>query len=240
MNIDLNQTVRDLAVENPAATRVFEKFGIDYCCGGGKSLREACQAAHVAPDKLVELLQAAGQSRSRNGNKDWKSESLADLIDHIVETHHAYTREELDRLEPLLAKVCSVHGQRHPELLSIRRLFGGLSQELTMHMMKEEQVLFPYITRMEEAVLERRPVVPPMFGTVQNPVQMMMHEHDDAGQALHEMRGLSAGYTVPQDACVSFQTLYRALDEFERDLHQHIHLENNILFPRVVEMEREN
>lgn len=238
MNIDLNQTVRDLAVENPAATRVFEKFGIDYCCGGGKSLREACQAANIAPDKLLELLRAAGQGRSTKGNKDWNSESLAELIDHIVETHHAYTREELDRLEPLLAKVCSVHGQRHPELLRIQQLFGGLCQELTMHMMKEEQVLFPYISRMEEAVLERRPIMPSMFGTVQNPVQMMIHEHDSAGQALHEMRELSAGYTAPQDACVSFQTLYRTLDEFERDLHQHIHLENNILFPRAVEMER--
>ena len=109
-----------------------------------------------------------------------------------------------------------------------------------MHMMKEEQVLFPYISRMEEAVLERRPVMPPMFGTVRNPVQMMIQEHDDAGQALHEMRELSGGYTPPQDACISFQTLYRALDEFERDLHQHIHLENNILFPRAVEMERGN
>lgn len=238
MNVDLNRTVRDLAVENPAATRVFEKFGIDYCCGGSKSLREACAEANVAPDRLLESLQTAGQTKSTNGNKDWKSEPLSDLIDHIVETHHAYTREELDRLEPLLAKVCSVHGQRHPELLRIRQLFGGLSQELTMHMMKEEQVLFPYINRMEEAVLERRPIMPSMFGTVQNPVQMMMHEHDSAGQALHEMRELSTGYTPPQDACVSFQTLYRALDELEHDLHQHIHLENNILFPRAVKMEQ--
>jgi regulator of cell morphogenesis and NO signaling len=237
MNVDLNKTVRELAVENPAATRVLEKFGIDYCCGGGKSLREACQAADIAPDKLLDSLRAAGQPTG-NGNKDWKAEPLADLIDHIVETHHAYTREELDRLEPLLAKVCSVHGQRHPELLRIQQLFAGLSQELTMHMMKEEQVLFPYINRMEEAVLERRPIVPPMFGTVRNPVQMMIHEHDSAGQALHDMRELSSSYTPPPDACVSFQTLYRTLDEFERDLHQHIHLENNILFPRAVEMER--
>jgi regulator of cell morphogenesis and NO signaling len=238
MNVDLNRTVRDLAVENPAATRIFEKFGIDYCCGGSKSLREACAEANVAPDRLLESLQTAGQTKSTKGNKDWKSEPLSDLIDHIVETHHAYTREELDRLEPLLAKVCSVHGQRHPELLKIRQLFGGLSQELTMHMMKEEQVLFPYIKRMEEAVLERRPIMPSMFGTVQNPVQMMMYEHDSAGQALHEMRELSTGYMPPQDACVSFQTLYRALDELEHDLHQHIHLENNILFPRAVKMEQ--
>jgi regulator of cell morphogenesis and NO signaling len=240
MNVDLNRTVRDLAVENPAVTRVFEKFGIDYCCGGSKSLREACAEANVAPDRLLESLQTAGQTKSKKGTKDWKSEPLSDLIDHIVKTHHAYTREELDRLEPLLAKVCSVHGQRHPELLKIRQLFGGLSQELTMHMMKEEQVLFPYINRMEEAVLERRPIMPSMFGTVQNPVQMMIQEHDDAGQALHEMRELSTGYTPPQDACVSFQTLYRALDELEHDLHQHIHLENNILFPRAVKMEQES
>jgi regulator of cell morphogenesis and NO signaling len=238
MNVDLNRTVRDLAVENPAATRVLEKFGIDYCCGGGKSLREACSAANVAPDKLMELLQAADQGKNTNGNKDWKEALLSDLIDHIVEKHHAYTREELLRLEPLLAKVCSVHGQRHPELTKIKQLFAGLSPELTMHMMKEEQVLFPYISRMEEAVLERRPIMPRMFGTVRNPVQMMIQEHDNAGQALHEMRELSAGYTTPQDACISFQTLYRRLDEFERDLHQHIHLENNILFPRAVGMER--
>jgi regulator of cell morphogenesis and NO signaling len=238
MNADLNKTVRDLAVENPAATRVFEKFGIDYCCGGGKSLREACQTANIAPDKLLASLQEAAQPKGSNGNKDWSSELLGDLIDHIIETHHTYTREEISRLEPLVAKVCSVHGQRHPELLRIRELFGGLAQELHMHMMKEEQVLFPYISRMEEAVEEGRPILPPMFGTVQNPVEMMIHEHDSAGQALHEMRELGAGYTPPADACVSFQTLYRALDEFERDLHQHIHLENNILFPRAVEMER--
>jgi regulator of cell morphogenesis and NO signaling len=205
MNVDLNRTVRDLAVENPAATRVLERFGIDYCCGGGKSLREACAAANIAAEELVDSLKAADQGKNSNGNKDWKVELLSDLIDHIVETHHAYTREELQRLEPLLAKVCSIHGQRHPELIRIRQLFGGLSQELTMHMMKEEQVLFPYISRMEEAVLERRPIMPPMFGTVRNPVQMMIQEHDDAGQALHEMRELSEGYTPPQDACVTFR-----------------------------------
>ena len=240
MNADLNRTVRELAVENPAVTRVFEKFGIDYCCGGGKSLREACESANIASDKLLASLDEARQAKGPNGNKDWGSQPLSDLIDHIVATHHAYTREEIERLEPLLSKVCSVHGQHHPELQRIRKLFAGLAQELHMHMMKEEQVLFPFISRMEEAVLEKRPILPSMFGTVQNPVQMMIHEHDSAGQALHEMRDLSAGYTPPQDACISFQTLYRVLDEFERDLHQHIHLENNILFPRAVEMEREH
>jgi regulator of cell morphogenesis and NO signaling len=163
---------------------------------------------------------------------------LSELIAHIKDTHHRYVREELARLGPLFAKVCSVHGTNHPELDGIRATFGGLAQELTTHMMKEEMVLFPYIVRMEEAVMEKEPILASPFGSVRNPVAMMIHEHDSAGNALREMRHASGGYAAPADACTSFQTLYRALAEFEADLHQHIHLENNILFPRAVEMER--
>ena len=130
-----------------------------------------------------------------------------------------------------------MHGANHPELLRVRDIFTGLSQELTTHLMKEEMVLFPYIIRMEEAVIEKAPILPPPFGTVQNPVSMMEHEHDSAGNALHTLKEISRGYTAPPDACVSYQTLYKALAEFEADLHQHIHLENNILFPRALEME---
>ena len=146
--------------------------------------------------------------------------------------------EELARLGPLFDKVCSVHGKNHPELLDARASFSGLSQELTMHMMKEEKVLFPYIVRMEEAVIQQEPVLPPPFGSVQSPISMMEHEHESAGNALRAMRQASSGYTTPPDACVSYQTLYRALAEFEADLHQHIHLENNILFPRAIAMEQ--
>jgi regulator of cell morphogenesis and NO signaling len=141
-------------------------------------------------------------------------------------------------LTPLLEKVCSVHGQNHPELHSIQTNFRGLVDELTMHMMKEEMMLFPYIVRMEESVIEKQPILPPPFGTVQNPVSMMMHEHDSAGDALRAMRKASGGYAAPADACVSYQTLYKALAELEADLHQHIHLENNILFPRAIAMEQ--
>jgi len=140
----------------------------------------------------------------------------------------------------LFEKVCSVHGKNHPELLRIQATFAGLAQELTMHMMKEEMVLFPYVVRMEEAVMQKEPVLPAPFGTVQNPVSMMMHEHDSAGEALRVMRKASGGYMPPADACASYQTLYRALVEFEADLHQHIHLENNILFPRAIEMEKKH
>ncbi len=169
--------------------------------------------------------------------RDWRSEPLAILIAHIRDMHHRYTREEIERLSALFEKVCSAHGSRHPELYSLRDTFRGLGQELTQHLMKEEMMLFPSIERLEESVIAHEPVRPAPFGSVRNPVAMMLHEHDDAGQALRDLRRLSDGYTAPPDGCMSFQTLYRVLAEFEADLHQHIHLENNILFPRAIEME---
>jgi regulator of cell morphogenesis and NO signaling len=142
------------------------------------------------------------------------------------------------RLVPLLDKVCSVHGRNHPELQQIRVSFQSLVQELATHLMKEEQVLFPYVVRMEEAIIQREPVLPSPFGSIQNPVAMMEHEHDSAGNALRAMREASCGYKAPEDACISYKTLYKALADFEADLHQHIHLENNILFPRAIAMEK--
>ena len=138
----------------------------------------------------------------------------------------------------MLEKVCSVHGKNHPELFGIRETFGWLSQELTTHLMKEEMVLFPYIERMEESVIQIEPVLPAPFGSVQNPVAMMEHDHDSAGAALRSIRKASSEFVPPADACISYQTLYKALAAFEADLHQHIHLENNILFPRAVAMEK--
>jgi len=188
---------------------------------------------------VLDSLEAAElAAHSAIKDRDWQREPLGDLVTHITSTHHKYTREELARLGPLFDKVCSVHGKNHPELLNVQGSFRGLAQELTMHMMKEEMVLFPYIVRMEEAVIQNEPVLPPPFGSVENPVSMMMDEHDSAGDALRAMREASSGYAPPPDACVSYQTLYKALAEFEADLHQHIHLENNILFPRAIAMEK--
>lgn len=239
MSITAEKTVKELALENSAATRVFEKLGIDYCCGGNKSLEEACRTANLPMREVLDALQMAEQSACAvHKDRNWTTEPLADLVAHIISTHHKYTREEMARLGPLFDKVCSVHGKNHPELLPVRASFQGLEEESTMHMMKEERVLFPYIVRMEESVIQKEPVVPPPFGSVENPVAMMMHEHDSAGEALRAMRQASAGYTPPGDACISYQTLYKALADFEADLHQHIHLENNILFPRAIAMER--
>jgi regulator of cell morphogenesis and NO signaling len=238
MNISDTTTVRDLAIGVPGATRVFENLGIDYCCGGRRSLADACQEASLPIEDLTRLLEEARQDSQPGGaERDWRQASLTTLTEHIIDTHHYFTRQELDRLEKLFDKVCSRHGESHRELFEAQKTFYQLKQDLIPHMLKEEQALFPYIRRMEEAAGEGRAIPPPFFGTVRNPARMMMAEHDTAGDMLKHLRGVTNGYTTPPDGCVSFQTLYQALAAFEADLHQHIHLENNILFPRAVEME---
>ena len=234
-----DRTVREVALENPAATRVLERFGIDYCCGGNQLLEQACAKAGATGADVLDSLEIHEETaRAARQVHDWQSEPLSDLVAHIENTHHKYTREEIVRLSALLEKVCTVHGKNHPELYEIQSTFSGLVQELTTHMMKEEMVLFPYMVRLEEAVIQKEPVLPAPFGTVRNPVAMMEHEHDSAGNALRAMRKASKEFLTPADACVSYQALYKALEAFEADLHQHIHLENNILFPRAIAMER--
>jgi regulator of cell morphogenesis and NO signaling len=239
MTVTTEKTVREFALENPTATRVFEKLGIDYCCGGNRTLQESCRAANLDINQVLDSLESAEHDvQAAQKNRNWQTEPLADVIAHIKNTHHKYTREEIARLGPLFDKVCSVHGKNHQELLQIREIFQGLAQELATHLMKEEIVLFPFIVSMEEATIENKATVPAPFGTVQNPVSMMEHEHDSAGNALRAMRKASSDYAVPAGGCVSYQALYKALDAFEIDLHQHIHLENNILFPRAIAMEK--
>lgn len=237
MNVTTEKTVRDLALEKPGAARAFEKLGIDYCCGGKQTLDQACRAAGLPAKTVLDAIDEASRSGAAAGSTQWQKEHLADLISHIKNTHHKYTREEIARLGPLFDKVCSVHGQQHPELLELRATFQGLAEELATHLMKEEMVLFPYIERMEESVSQNEPILPSPFGSVQNPVSMMEHEHDSAGNALRTLRAKSHGYVHPSGACASYQALYKALAEFEADLHQHIHLENNILFPRAIALE---
>src|SRR5262245_10078391 len=237
MNISDTTTVRELAAGVPGATRVFESFGIDYCCRGHRTLADACQEAGLRVEDLTRSLEEAGRASQPGAGRDWRRESLTALTAYIVDTHHYFTRQEPDRLEKLFDRVCSRHGENHPELFAAQKTFYQLKQDMTPHMLKEEQVLFPYITRMEEAACEGRAIPPPFFGTARNPVRMMMTEHDTAGDLLQQLRGITKGYTIPPDGCVSFQTLYQALAAFEADLHQHIHLENNVLFPRAIEME---
>ncbi len=235
MNLATNKTVRELALEIPAATRVFEKMGIDYCCGGRRSLADACAVAGVKiEDVQLELTTA---SHAQREEPNFHTATLEELINHVVGKHHSFTRQEIARLNALLEKVCVAHGENHPELFRINMLFRELGADLEAHMTKEERMLFPYVIRMEAAAKQDVPWFRPPFGTVANPVRMMMLEHDRAGELLQEIRALSFDYVPPADGCMSYRTLYAAFEALEKDLHQHIHLENNILFPRAVEME---
>ena len=237
MTLTATKTVGEIAAEAPSATREFEKLGIDYCCGGSRTLGEACAEAKISVDEALARLEKGLATTQPGDNKDWQHQLLADLIAHIKSTHHVFVREESSRIQALAAKVVGVHGKNHPELLPVQEVFSDLAAELSVHLMKEEQVLFPYMIRMEESALAGEPAPPATFGTVVNPVRMMMQEHDGAGDALRALRTITNDYRVPEDACISYRTLYQALQGFEADLHQHIHLENNILFPRAVAME---
>lgn len=235
MNLCAEKTVREYALEQPSATRVFEKLKIDYCCGGGRPLGEAARLAGVPLEEVGRLLDEAGGSGEVPAGLE--SGTLAGLIDYILDNHHAFTREEMERITALAEKVASKHGGRRPELLTVRALFRQLCEDLRPHMMKEELILFPYVRQLERAAASGLPAPRPPFGTVNNPVRVMMLEHDTAGDILRELRAAAADYVATEDACVSFRTFYQALAGFEQDLHQHIHLENNVLFPRAVELE---
>ncbi len=237
MPVTLEKTVREIALENPASIRVFESLGIDYCCGGNKSLSDACARAGVTSDRVFELLEQAKLDSQVRTGEEWQNQPLRELIAHIVKNHHAYVRQETPRIAGLLAKVVAKHGSAHPALAEIDQLFSAIGQDLATHLVKEEQVLFPYIEQMENALQTGGPAPVSCFGTVKRPVSMMIAEHDDAGAILWRIRQLSDDFTAPSGACPSFLALYTGLEEFERDLHRHVHLENNILFPRAVEME---
>ena len=228
--------VRDIAVANPAAKKVLEDAGVDYCCGGEKSLHDACMHTGVSAEDILKRLQENSKQVAPE-QKNWTKARLGDLTRHIVEKHHKYVRGTVPRVSALLAKVKGKHGEKHPELSAIEQEFFGLGQEMYAHMQKEEQILFPYIEKLERVTEGKESFEPPFFQTVRNPVHMMMQEHDSAGEALKAIRKLSSGYKVPREACESYREVYRSLEEFEADMHTHVHLENNILFPRAVELE---
>jgi regulator of cell morphogenesis and NO signaling len=230
------QTVREIALEQPSSIRVFEQFGIDYCCGGRKPLAEACSAGNLEIDAVITALEEAAQSAEEK-TENWAGKSLERLSTHIVATHHAYVKRELPRLALLAEKVVNRHGSTKAELPAIAATLAQLDEELTHHLAKEEAVLFPYITGLEKSVAIGTPKPHSCFGTVANPIAMMTQEHDAAGNLLAEIRTLSGNFTPPLDACPTFHAFYGGLKEFEQDLHQHIHLENNILFPRAIDLE---
>lgn len=236
MSFTAETKVKDIALSNPQARQVLEDAGVDYCCGGARSLHDACLTTGVSPDEILERL----RENSKNVDPDsanWVSAPLGELTRHIREKHHQYVRGAIPRIQTLANKVNSKHGSAHPELATIQDLFGQVAREMIMHMQKEEYVLFPYIEAVERSAASGSALETPFFETVRNPIQTMMKEHDAAGDLVKQIREASAGYAPPANACTSFKALYDALNQFEADLHQHVHLENNVLFPRAVEAE---
>jgi regulator of cell morphogenesis and NO signaling len=230
------QTVREIAQTQPSSIRVFEQFGIEYCCGGGERLIEACAAKDVDVDAVISALEAA----VRNANpqvKDWTKESLASLTKHIMATHHAYCKDQLPRLSGLAKKVAKVHGGRNPELALIRAKLAELAKELSQHLAEEEVVVFPMIAKLEAEKVSTGVQPAESHVSVGNPLAMLIQEHDRAGVLLAEIRSLSRDFNAPEYACTTYHAFFEGLKKFERDLHRHIHLENNMLFPRAVELE---
>lgn len=231
------QTVREIALENPATIRVFEKFGIDYCCGGRKPLAEACEASNIDVDEVIAALERALTEPVPQA-ENWAGKPLGDLATYIVNTHHAYVNGEVPRLALLAARVVQRHADDKPELLVIQQKVAEISAELAQHMAKEEMILFPHIAKLERALVTGEPKPQGCFGTVANPIAMMTSEHDAAGTLMAEIRQLSNDYTPPLGACPTFHNFFNSLREFEADLHQHVHLENNILFPKAIALEQ--
>jgi len=234
-------TVREVALQTPDAMRVFEKLGIDYCCGGHRPLAEAAAEASLTVNEVMRAIEdAKNDTAARTATTDWQKESLTALVEHINATHHVFVKTEVPRIQALAAKVAGKHGPNHPEVQQVKEVFDNLGDELSQHLAKEEQILFPYVIAMDRARTTGEELPHSCFGTVQNPIRMMFLEHDNAGDALKQLRQLTSNYTAPADGCVTYKTLYAALAEFEADLHQHIHKENNILFPRVIAMETQD
>jgi len=234
MTFNAQTKIGDIVLESPATMRVFEALNVDYCCGGHRGLAEAC--AHAGRE-LGEVMAALGSVQTgapaAGDPSGWMTAPLGDLIAHLEATHHVFTRTELDRVAPLMAKVLTVHGEHHPELARIAGLFAAMYGDLMPHLAKEEQILFPFI----RGLAAGGPAAGACFGSVQNPIQAMQNEHEAVGEILRELRTLTRDYQPPADACGSFRSLYMGLQDLELDLHLHIFLESHLLFPRAIALE---
>ncbi|MGA7159791.1 MAG: iron-sulfur cluster repair di-iron protein [Bacteroidota bacterium] len=234
----LSSNLKDIVIEDFHTAAVFEKYALDFCCHGGKTIDEACREKGIEASSVLSELEnlnvKSEDSSPRFG--DWDSDFL---IDYIVKNHHSFVSRMIPVLRTHTQKIASVHGARHPEVIKIADHFNTVANDLQQHMQKEEVVLFPFIKELARAKKAGQNTVRPPFGTVGNPIRMMEAEHQAAGDEMNAIRKLSNSYTVPEDACTTYRVTYQELHDFEMDLHQHVHLENNILFPKAILLESE-
>lgn len=232
------ETIGEMVTKDYRKAQVFKSFGIDFCCGGKKTLTEVCKKKGIdteALQKAIELLKEA-PAASENDYSKWNP---GFLTDYIINTHHQYVKDNTTFIMELANKVASVHGALHPETIRVAEIFAKVANDLTLHLMKEEKVLFPFIKEMSDVQDKAGRLSESAFGEVSNPIQMMESEHEEAGEALQTIRELTGNFALPAGACNSYTILYKKLDEYENDLHKHVHLENNILFPKAIALERE-
>jgi regulator of cell morphogenesis and NO signaling len=229
----MNDTVGAIVRDHPGLSRLFEQAQVDYCCGGQKTLAEACVKRGIDPQTFLTELETWATT-TPGAEVNLTALSLTELADHIERIHHAYLHTELPRLDKMVTKVATVHGEKEPRLIQIKDIFLALSAELATHLMKEEQILFPMIRQ-----LEASDTLPSFHcGTIANPIRQMEFEHDEAGEALRQLRQLTDDYNPPDWACNTYRALLDALHRFEQDMHQHVHKENNVLFPRAIALEQ--
>ncbi|WOD45282.1 iron-sulfur cluster repair di-iron protein [Hwangdonia lutea] len=235
---DSEKQIGQFVAEDYRTAAVFSKYKIDFCCNGNRSIQEACEKKGIDSNVLLDELHSVLNNKGGE-SIDYKSWPLDLLIDYIEKRHHRYVEEKIPVLRQFLDKLCRVHGERHPELFKINELFTASAGELAAHMKKEELILFPFVKKMVSATLNQGAVQSPQFGTVENPIAMMMQEHDNEGERFREIAALTNDYNPPADACNTYRVTYAMLQEFEQDLHLHIHLENNILFPKAIKLEQQ-
>lgn len=238
MNIQENEIIGELVANDYRTASVFKKYGIDFCCQGNRTINDACEAKKIDNKLVVADLNTLINSKTDSG-VDYQSWPIDLLADYIEKKHHRYVEEKTLEIKPYLEKICRVHGERHPELHEINTHFNATAGELAMHMKKEELMIFPYIRKMAKAQQEHAKIASPQFESIQFPIQAMMEDHLNEGERFRIIEEISNNYTPPEDACNTYRVTFALLKEFEQDLHLHIHLENNILFPRAIELEKQ-
>ncbi|MBL0118068.1 MAG: iron-sulfur cluster repair di-iron protein [Saprospiraceae bacterium] len=237
MNIKEDQIIGELVAQDYRSASVFKKYGIDFCCQGNRTISDACIPMKIDPQSVIKDLGSANQVQHSNAT-DFTSWPLDLLADYIEKIHHSYVKEKTIEIKPYLDKICRVHGEKHPELFEINKHFNATAEELAHHMIKEETIVFPQVKILLKAKKDGSTIEKPSFGTIQNPIQVMMDEHTAEGERFRLIAELSNNYTPPEDACSTYKVTFALLQEFEEDLHLHIHLENNILFPKAIELEK--
>jgi regulator of cell morphogenesis and NO signaling len=231
-----SQTIREIVTQNYRTAAVFEKYSLDFCCKGGRTIDDACKEKNINAEAVMEELRNlnGGPEADLQRFNQWNADFLTA---YIVENHHGYIRAVVPAMLAHTRKVAMVHGERHPEMVRAAELFATVAADLMNHMQKEEMMLFPFIVSLYRSMSDKAPVPSAPFGSVNNPIAMMEHEHDAAGTMMYEIRELTKNYVPPEDACTTYRVTLQELKEFEHDLHRHVHLENNILFPKAKAME---